>query len=158
LDFTGISISRLSILETAVKVASWFIPKGEIVVIEDWGKEENQEKHRSQGYKNLQDAPVAVLINGGSASASEIVAGALRDIRGIKLVGEKSFGKGSIQTLETFRDGSSIKITVAKWLTPSGTSISEEGLAPDIEVELTEEDFNTDRDPQLDKAIELLSN
>ncbi len=144
-------------LETAVEISSWFIPKGEVVVIEDWG-EESQEKHRSKGHKEFQDAPIIVLINGGSASASEIVAGALQDIRRIKLVGEKSFGKGSIQTLETFRDGSSIKITVAKWLTPSGTSISEEGLMPDVEVELTDEDFDADRDPQLDRAIELLSN
>ncbi len=143
-------------LEVAVDIASWFIPKGEIVSIEDFGDEETQKKYRSKGYKQLQDFPVVVLINKGSASASEIVAGALRDIRKIKLIGEKSFGKGSIQSLEKFRDGSSLKVTVAKWLTPSGLSISDEGLTPDIEIELTEEDYDKDLDPQLDKAVEIL--
>ena len=145
-------------LEVAIEIASWFIPKGEVVAIEDWGDEETQEKHRSGGYKEFQNFPVVVLINQGSASASEIIAGALRDIRGATLIGEKSFGKGSIQSLEKFRDSSSLKITVAKWLTPSGVDISEEGLTPDIEIELTEEDYNADRDPQLNKAIEILNN
>jgi len=145
-------------LEAAVDIASWFIPKGEVVVIEDWGEEKDQKVYRSKGFKAIQDLPMVVLINGGSASGSEIVAGALKDIRDIKLIGEKSFGKGSVQTLEKFKDNSSIKITVAKWLTPSGRSISEEGLIPDIEVELTDEDFDADRDPQLDKAIEILNN
>lgn len=144
-------------LEVAVDVASWFIPKGEVVAIEDWGDEETQQRHRSGGYKDIQNIPAVVLINQGSASASEIIAGALRDIRGIKLIGEKSFGKGSIQSLEKFRDGSSLKVTVAKWLTPSGIDISEEGLTPDIEIELTEEDYDADRDPQLNKAIEILN-
>jgi len=143
-------------LDVAVDLASWFIPKGEVVSIEDFGNEETQKKYRSKGYRQIQDFPVVVLINKGSASASEIVAGALRDIRGIKLVGEKSFGKGSIQNLERFKGGSSLKITIAKWLTPSGVSISDEGLMPDIEIELTDEDYDKDRDPQLDKAIEIL--
>jgi len=145
-------------LEVAVDITSWFIPKGEVVVIEDRGEEKNQKTYRSKGYKGIQDLPVVVLINGGSASGSEIVAGALKDIGNIKLVGEKSFGKGSVQTLEKLQDGSSLKITIAKWLTPSGISISEQGLTPDIEIELTEEDYDADRDPQLDKAIELLNN
>ncbi len=142
-------------LETSVEIASWFIPKGEIVAIEDHG-EEDQKKYRSKGYKEFQDFPVVVLINQGSASASEILAGALRDIKEIKLIGEKSFGKGSIQSLEEFGNGSSLKITVAKWLTPLGISISDEGLTPDIEIELTEEDYDNDRDPQLGKALEVL--
>lgn len=145
-------------LEVAIEIASWFIPKGEVVAIEDWGDEETQEKHRSEGYKEFQNFPIVVLINQGSASASEIIAGALRDIREAILIGEKSFGKGSIQSLEKFRDSSSLKITIAKWLTPSGVDISEEGLTPDIEIELTEEDYDTDRDPQLDKAMEILNN
>lgn len=145
-------------LESAVEIASWFIPQGEVVAIEDFGGgEETQKKYRSKGYKELQDLEVVVLINKGSASASEIVAGALRDIRKIKLIGEKSFGKGSIQSLEKFKDSSSLKITVAKWLTPTGISISDEGLTPDIEIELTEENYNQDQDPQLDRAIEILS-
>lgn len=144
-------------LEAAVDVTSWFVPQGEVVAIEDFGKEETQKKYRSRGYKGIQDVEMVVLINKGSASAAEIVAGALKDTRQIKLIGEKSFGKGSIQSLEKFKDGSSLKITVAKWLTPSGISISDEGLTPDIEMELTDEDYNNDKDPQLDKAIELLN-
>jgi len=143
-------------LGTAVDIASWFLPKGEVVVIEDFGKEREQEKYRSKGYKEFQNIPVVVLINKGSASASEIVAGALKDIRGVKLIGEKSFGKGSVQTLEKFRDGSSLKITIAKWLTPSGLSISDEGLTPNIEIELTDEDYDNNKDPQLDEAIKAL--
>ncbi len=145
-------------LEVSIEIASWFIPKGEVVAIEDWGDEKTQGKHRSGGYKEFQNFPVVVLINQGSASASEIIAGALRDIREATLIGEKSFGKGSVQSLEKFRDSSSLKITVAKWLTPSGVDISEEGLTPDIEIELTEEDYDADRDPQLNKAIEILNN
>ncbi len=145
-------------LEVAVDIASWFVPKGEVVAIEDFGNKDSQNKYRSNGYKELQSFPVVVLINKGSASASEILAGALRDIKQIKLIGETSFGKGSVQSLEKFRDGSSLKITVAKWLTPLGLSISDFGLKPDTEVELTEEDFNNNRDPQLEKAIELLKN
>ena len=143
-------------LETAVDIASWFLPKGEIVIIEDFGNDKRNE-FISKGYKKLEDMPTIVLINEGSASASEILAGALRDIKEIKIVGQKSFGKGSIQQLEKLKGGSSVKITVAKWLTPSGLSISEEGIAPDEEVEITMEDIDEMRDPQLDKALEMLN-
>ena len=105
----------------------------------------------------LKNFPMVVLVNQGSASASEILAGALRDNRNIKLVGAKTFGKGSVQELANFEDGSSLKVTVARWLTPKGTSISEKGLEPDYKVEMTEEDINAKKDPQLDKAIEILS-
>lgn len=94
-------------------------------------------------------------MNQGSASASEILAGALRDDKQIKLVGEKSFGKGSVQELQSMPGGTSLKVTVAKWLTPSGHSIMAEGLEPDIKVDITVDDFNNGRDPQLDKALEL---
>jgi len=144
-------------LETAQEIASWFLSKGEIVLKEEF-KDGRTNEYKSKGYIHLQKFPVVVLVNKGSASASEIVAGALRDIKGIKLIGEQTFGKGSIQTLENFRDGSSIKITVAKWLTPLGTSIADQGLKPDIEIELTEEDFNNNKDPQLEKALEVLNN
>jgi len=143
-------------LETAIDIASWFLPKGEIVVVEDFGNEDRNE-FVSKGYKELESIPTVVLINQGSASASEILAGALRDIRKIKIVGEKSFGKGSIQQLEKLKGGASVKITVAKWLTPSGLSISEEGITPDEEVELTLEDIDAMNDPQLDKALEILN-
>lgn len=143
-------------LEVAVDIASWFLPKGEIVVIEDFGNGDNN-KYRSEGYDALGNIPTIVLINEGSASASEILAGALRDIREIEIVGEKSYGKGSVQQLEKLKGGSSVKITVAKWLTPHGTSINEEGIIPDIEVELTLEDIEEMRDPQLEKALEILN-
>lgn len=142
-------------LEIAVDIASWFLSKGEMVVIEDYGNSHKNE-HRSRGYGYLEDMPTVVLINEGSASAAEILSGALRDIKGIKIVGQTSFGKGSVQQLEKLRDGSSAKITVAKWLTPAGTDINEEGIVPDEEIELTSEDLDEMRDPQLDKAIELL--
>lgn len=143
-------------LEAAVEVTSWFTPKDAVVVKEEF-KNGDADDYKSEGYSAIQNLPVVVLVNNGSASASEIMAGALRDVRGIKLVGEKTFGKGSVQTIETFSDGSSLKVTVAKWLTPSGISINEEGLTPDIEIELTDDDYNNNRDSQLDKAIELLS-
>lgn len=143
-------------LEVAVDIASWFLPKGELVVSEDFGDGVKKDEYRSRGYGVLENIPTVVLINQGSASASEIVAGALRDIKGITVVGENSFGKGSVQELEKLRGGSSVKITVAKWLTPSGTNINDEGIAPDIEVKMTSEDIDAMRDPQLDKALELL--
>ncbi|MFH1129491.1 MAG: S41 family peptidase [Patescibacteria group bacterium] len=143
-------------LETAVDIVSWFNPKGSVVLKEEFKNGEGDE-YVSRGYSAIADLPVVVLVNKGSASASEIMAGALRDIRGIKLVGEITFGKGSVQTVEKFRDGSSLKVTIAKWLTPSGVSINEEGLKPDFEIEYTDEDYSNNRDPQLDKAIELLS-
>jgi carboxyl-terminal processing protease len=142
-------------LEVAVDITSWFLPKGELVVSEIFG-DRTKDEYRSKGYSALENIPTVVLINQGSASASEIVAGALRDIRGITIVGETSFGKGSVQQLEKMRGGSSVKITVAKWLTPSGTSINDEGIVPDIEVKMTSEDIDVMRDPQLDKALELL--
>jgi len=104
------------------------------------------------------DYKIVILINGGSASGSEILAGALRDNRGILLIGEKSFGKGSVQELENLKGGSSLKITVAKWLIPKGQLITDVGLEPDIKVEMTDEDYEKGRDSQLDKAIEIIKN
>ena len=142
-------------LEVANEIASWFLPKDEVVVREEF-RDGKSNEYKSKGYKHLQKFPVIVLVNAGSASASEILAGALQDQKGVKLIGEKTFGKGSVQSLETFRDDSSLKITVAKWFTPNGTSIADEGLKPDIEIELTPEDIDTGKDSQLDKAIEII--
>ena len=100
--------------------------------------------------------PIVVLINEGSASASEILAGSIRDNKGAKLIGTKSFGKGSVQEILDLRGGSFLKITIAKWLTPKGASISEVGLSPDVKVDITDEDVEQDKDPQLDKALEIV--
>jgi len=84
------------------------------------------------------------------------VAGALKDYEKAEIVGQQTFGKGSVQTLDELSDGSSLKVTVAKWLTPSGLSINEEGIAPDVLVDLNQEDYNADRDPQLAKALDII--
>ncbi len=145
-------------LEVAVEIASWFLPKGEVVIKESFGNGEKDILYRSKGYQGLENFKTVILINQGSASASEIVAGALRDVKQIPIVGKQSFGKGSVQQLEKLKGGASIKITVAKWLTPAGVSISEEGIAPDEQVEITEEDIQNLKDPQLAKALEVLAN
>jgi len=100
----------------------------------------------------LNGVPTVVLINASSASASEITAGALRDHNAATLVGEKSFGKGSVQKLVNLSDGTMLKVTVARWYTPSGLNISEKGITPDTVVTRTIEDLNAGRDPQLDAA------
>lgn len=142
-------------LNVAVEVTSIFIDGKETVVIEDFGNGKKKE-YKSSGRAKLAHLPVAVLINQGSASASEILAGALRDIKKVKLVGEKSFGKGSVQELERLKDRSSVRLTVAKWLIPSGHCINEEGLKPDIEVEMTDEDIDNGIDKQLEEAMKIL--
>jgi len=144
-------------LEVAQDIAGWFLKKGENVVTEDFGNGKKQE-YKAEGNGAFLDYKIIVLINKGSASASEILAGALRDNRGALLIGEKSFGKGSVQELERLRDNSSLKITVAKWLTPNGQCINGVGLTPDIKIEITDEDYNQGRDPQLDKALEIIKN
>lgn len=142
-------------LEVAQDIAGWFLEKGKLVTIEDFGGKQENIEYKANGPAKLSSFPLVVLINQGSASGSEILAGALRDNRGILLIGEKSFGKGSVQTLEELKEGS-IKVTVARWLTPSGKAIEGQGLEPDIIVKMTEEDYNEDKDSQLDKAIEII--
>ena len=143
-------------LEVAQEIAGWFLEKDKMVVIEDFGNGKEKIEYKANGNAKLSQYPIVVLINQGSASASEILAGALRDNRGILLIGEKSFGKGSVQELENLRGGSSLKITVAKWLTPSGKTISDVGLEPDIKIQMTDEDYSAGKDPQFDKAIEVV--
>mgnify|MGYP001595566798 CR=1 FL=1 len=142
-------------LEASVNLAGWFLEPGELVVTEEFGSGKKEE-FRANNSGFFKDLPVVILINEGSASASEILAGALRDNRGIKLVGKKSFGKGTVQELERLRDGSSIKITVAHWLMPNGGLIEKNGITPDYEINITEEDVKANRDPQLEKAMEIL--
>jgi len=147
-------------LEVSQNLAGWFLEKGKVVVWQETrDEEEPREAYKSGGPGALKDFGIVVLINQGSASAAEILAGALRDHLGTKLVGEKSFGKGSVQEQINLADGSSLKVTIAKWLTPDGNLIDGEGLAPDIEVEMPpEEELEIGEDPQLEKAIEILKN
>jgi carboxyl-terminal processing protease len=141
-------------LDQVIDVSGWFLERGKVVVIEDDGKE--KEKFYSPGPGRLSTFPTVVLINKGSASGAEILAGALRDNRGIILIGENSFGKGSVQKPFTLSDNSTLKITISKWLTPKEESISDVGLKPDIEIKMTEEDYEKGFDPQLEKAIEII--
>lgn len=143
-------------LESAIDVSSIFIKKGEVVTFQV--SEEEKKEYKTKGGDKLSAFPIVVLVNHGSASASEILAGTLRDNRSVPLVGEKTYGKGSVQELEHLEDGSSMRITIAKWLTPTEKNINEEGLEPDYNIELTEKDYNNDRDPQLDKAKEIIDN
>jgi carboxyl-terminal processing protease len=110
----------------------------------------------TSGGDKLSGLPLVILADEGSASASEILAGALRDNLQVPIIGAKTFGKGSVQELLNLSGGSSVKITVAKWMTPSGDYIMEKGIIPDIEVKLSKEDYDNDRDPQLDRAKEIL--
>lgn len=143
-------------LQSSIEIASNWVKDGMPVVIQKFG-DGSEDVFRASGTARLSGIPTVVLINGGSASASEILSGALQDYNLATLVGETSFGKGSVQELVDLSDGSDLKLTIAKWLTPSGHNLNEAGLTPDIIVELTEEDFNADRDPQLDRAIEVLT-
>ncbi len=142
-------------LEAAVEVSSKFIPAGKVVVSEEErGGDKNE--YRARGGDILNGIPVTILVNGGSASASEITAGALRDDLGIKLIGKKTFGKGSVQELEKLSGGSNLRVTIARWLTPNGDYIMEKGIDPTIDVDLTDDDYNNNRDPQMSKALEVL--
>ena len=143
-------------LEVAQNLAGWMLPKGQIVTIEDFGKGKEQTIYKTEGNSQLAGYPMVVLINEGSASASEILSGALRDDRNIKLIGTKSFGKGCVQQPIDFPDGSLLKVTVANWLTPKGASITDVGLTPDVKVDITDSDVEQKKDPQLDKALEII--
>ncbi len=144
-------------MDKAQEIAGWFLEEGDVVVWQDSGKEKERKSYRSYGPSTFIDYPTVILINKGSASGAEILAGALRDQRNIKLIGETSFGKGSVQEQVFLSDGSSLKVTTSKWLTPKGDSIDDNGLEPDIEVEMTDEDFEEEKDPQLEEAIEILN-
>ena len=139
-------------LDSAVAVSSVFIEDGVIVYEEK--KDGKRQEYKAQGRATLGSYHLAILVNEGSASASEIMAGALKDYKKGLLIGKKTYGKGSVQELENIGGGLSLKITIAKWLTPNGTAINGEGIKPDIEIDLTDDDIKADRDPQLDKAIE----
>jgi carboxyl-terminal processing protease len=142
-------------LAAAVDVASEFIDEG-VILTERFG-DSHEEVYRANGDGLAVDLPLVILIDGGSASASEIVAGAVQDHGRGWLVGQPSFGKGSVQNGHPLNDQSgAVRVTIARWYTPDGRSIEEEGLLPDVAVEITQDDITAGRDPQLDKAIELL--
>lgn len=141
-------------LTTAIEVAGEWVD-GKSVVLERLRSGDKIE-HTANRQAHFADIPTVVLVNGGSASGSEIVAGALQDYKVATLVGETTFGKGSVQDLKKFSDGSSVKLTIAEWLTPLGRGINKLGIKPDVEVKMTKEDLDASKDPQMDKALEIL--
>jgi carboxyl-terminal processing protease len=141
-------------LETAVALASEWIEAGPVVSEQFSGNVRNE--YPSNGRARLKKFLTTVLVNGGSASASEILAGALRDYKKATLIGEQTYGKGSVQTIKDLSDGSALKVTIAKWMTPAGDFINDKGIKPQYEVKLTQADIDKNIDPQVNKAIEIL--
>ncbi len=147
------------LLDSAIDVSSEFLQSGTIVTEKDV-KHGKSQTFSASGNGKMTDKnkyPMIVLVNGGSASAAEITAGAMHDNGRAQLVGEKTFGKGSVQEVESLPDGSELKVTVAHWFTPNGVNINKTGINPDVEVKLTDADFSANRDPQMDKAMGLLA-
>lgn len=142
------------LLSSSIKVASEFIADGVIVL--EKGSNDLDEAHMAEGDGLATDIPLVVLVNNGTASASEIVAGAIRDHERGALIGERTLGKGSVQSPIDLSDGSHLRLTIAHWFTPDGQLIQADGLAPDIEVTLSDEDLVEGQDPQLDRAINYL--
>jgi carboxyl-terminal processing protease len=154
-------------LDAAVYMSSWFLPEGKVIVTEDYGGERTPEIFRSKGFsmtRNKVENPLddnlkfVILIDGGSASASEIVSGALQDHKRALLVGDQSYGKGSVQQVIDITKDTLLKITIAKWLTPNGNTIAEKGLTPDYVVKYQKDPKDPKKDNQLDEAVEILNN
>ncbi|MDP3793016.1 MAG: S41 family peptidase [bacterium] len=150
------------LLDSSINLAGWFLNQNQVITMQEF-RDGKREEFKSKGNGALRIYQTLFLINGGSASASEILAGAVHDNLNIQLIGEKSFGKGSVQQLEEFKNGSSLKVTIAKWLTPNGRSITDLGIEPNVEVKMPEDPKEGEielgtpgKDPQLDKALELL--
>lgn len=141
-------------LDKAVDLASMFMRSGKVVSVAR--REGEPTHHYVTGRPIAEDVPLVVLINEGSASASEILAGALQDAERATIIGQTSFGKGTVQEVFELPGGTSLRVTTAKWLTPSGKDLGKEGITPDIEVERTREHIEAKEDPQLDAALDLL--
>lgn len=145
------------LLTAAVDVSSLWLPKGATVLQEKRGSLVVSTEF-ANGNNTLQGIPTAILINEGSASASEIMAGALKDNKVATLFGAKSFGKGSVQQIQQLRGGSELKVTVARWYRPNGDNIDKKGIEPDKKVEMSDDDYKNNRDPQKDAAIAFINN
>ena len=144
-------------LDSAVDIGSWFVDEGKTILSEDSKDGSKPKIYRSHGPRLFNDKlGFVVLVDGGSASAAEILAGALHEYGIATLVGEKTYGKGSVQELVKITDDTSLKVTIANWYTPNGVSISLNGLKPDVIVPLTLKDYEAKKDPQMDKAVEIL--
>ena len=144
------------LLSEAVNVSSLFIDEGTIVIEKTKGGEDKVFKAK-RNFQVAVETPLVILVNGGSASASEIVAGAMQDVSRATIIGEQTFGKGSVQLPHQLSDGSELRVTIAEWLTPTGRQIHGEGITPDVMVEMSFEQFEQGLDPQLDEAIQFLS-
>ncbi len=140
-------------LQTAVEIASNWVKEGEVVVTEAHSDGSNV-AYKAEGNNRLAGMKTVILMNGGSASAAEIFAGALHDYKIGELIGEKSFGKGSVQQLIDLKEGGAVKVTIAKWITPGGVNLNHNGLEPDVAVKLSDEDVAKGQDPQMQKALE----
>ncbi len=143
-------------VDSSISVLSELISGEKTAVIEKQRDEKNNQVMKTTGTATLSDIPLVVLVNKGSASASEIVAGAIQDYKRGLLIGERTFGKGSMQELNKLNDGSNLRITIAKWFTPLNRSIDGVGIMPDKEVKISEDDEKAERDPQLDEALKYL--
>lgn len=143
------------LLDASIDIAGLWLPKGDIILKQKRGDKVTDTAY-AKGNDTLRGIPTVVLINEGSASASEIVAGALKDHDAATLIGTKTYGKGSVQELQKFRGGSELKVTVARWYTPDDQNIDKTGISPDQEVLITDEDYKANRDPQKDAALESL--
>jgi carboxyl-terminal processing protease len=142
-------------LDIAVSMAGEWV--GNEIVLKERQQGKIIEQLRGMGRHRFAGIPTVVLVNQGSASAAEIVTGALQDHNVATVVGETTFGKGSVQDYINLSDGSAVKITIAEWLTPNERTINETGLEPDILIERTNEDYENQRDPQLDRAVGILN-
>lgn len=152
LDLRG---NRGGYLSTAIEVTSQFIGDG--LIVSERYRDGREREHQAIAGGLALDTPLVVLVNGASASASEITAGAIQDRERGVLIGTTTLGKGSVQVSHDLSDGSELRVTIARWFTPNGRGIHAEGLAPDIEIEITEADLDAERDPQLDRAIQYLA-